>query len=110
MSARPASSHLKPWLGLIFGALGWAGSHQVSSTTLFDDCSVGSPALILFIGAIGLVLAVIGGLASWTVGRDGEETAGRRFVGLIGALLAALTSFAIVLHSLSILIIPPCAG
>lgn len=110
MSARRPLEHLQPWLGIAAAALGWAASHQVASSAIFDDCRVATPAFVLLVGAIGLAVAVVGGLFSWDIWRRAGETPGRRFLGLTGALLAGLASFAIILQSVSALIIPPCAA
>jgi hypothetical protein len=101
---------LQPWLGMVLAAAGWAGSHQVASASIFDDCRAASPLFVLLTGVIGLVLAIAGGLFSMVVGRRQRESAGRHFIALIGILFAALASFAIILQSASALVIPPCAG
>jgi hypothetical protein len=110
MSARRPLEHAQPWLGIAASALGWAVSHQVASSSIFDDCRVATPGFVLLVGAIGLVVAVVGGLFSWDICRRPDETPGRHFLGLTGALLAGLASFAITLQSISALIIPPCAA
>ena len=108
-SRRSAFDHAQPWLGLAGGALGWALTHQIGSNAIFDDCHVGSPAFVALIGLAGLLIAVAGGLASLAAWRRGEaETPGRRLVGAVGALLALLAAFAIVLQSIAPLIMPPC--
>lgn len=110
MSARRALEHLQPWLGLAAAALAWGASHQVASASIFDDCRAASPLFVLGTGIIALAVAIAGGLFSWDIWRRPDETPGRHFLGLIGFLLAALASFAIILQSLSALIIPPCTG
>jgi hypothetical protein len=49
-----------------------------------------------------------GGYFSWDIWHRGKETEGRRFLGLLGTLLTAIASFAIVLQAVSSLIIPRC--
>ena len=110
MSARRSLEHLQPWLGIAAAALGWGAAHQVASASIFDDCRAANPGFVLLVCGLGLVVAIIGGLFSWDIWRRADESPGRRFVGMIGALLAALASFAIILQSLSALIIPPCTG
>jgi hypothetical protein len=99
-----------PWLGLGLAALGWAAAHQIGSDAIFDDCQKGVPGLILLVCLAGLAIDVAGGLFSLAVWRGAGESRGRRFLGMLGMLLAALAGFAIVLQSFAVLIIPPCAG
>jgi hypothetical protein len=100
--------HVRPWAGLAAAAVGWAAAHQVGSDAVFDDCTVGG-AFVVLVCLGGLAVTVLGGLFSWSVWR-GEESEGRRFLGLVGALLAALAAFAILLQGASGLILPPCAA
>ena len=107
---RGAFSHLQPWLGLAGGAIGWSLAHQIASNTIFEDCRAGDPAFVLLVGLGGLAIAGAGGLASFGLRRREGESEGRRFAALLSALLAALAAFAILLQSLSALILPECAG
>jgi hypothetical protein len=103
--------HVAPWLGILGAATGWLLAHQLGSNMAFDDCRVGDGGFALIAGAIGLLIAAAGGYFSWDVWRQrGEESEGRRFVGLLGLLVAALTGFAILLQSVSGLILPACAA
>jgi hypothetical protein len=102
---------LLPWLGAIAGLIGWGVSHQIASNGIFDDCSVAGGGFVLLVCAPALLFTIGGGVASlsvWT-GGAGEGEAGR-FIGLLSALVAALAAFAIILQSLSPLILPPCAA
>jgi len=110
MSGRhSAVDHLMPWLGWIGGGLGWSLTHQIGSNSLFDDCRAGTPAFVIGISLAGLLIALLGGLASLAVWRRGDsETRGRRFVGGVGALFALLCGFAIVLQAIASLIVPMC--
>jgi hypothetical protein len=110
MSARRPLEHLQPWLGLAAAALGWGAAQQVASSAIFDNCNRSEPLFVLIVCGLGLAVAVAGGLFSFDIWRRPEETAGRRFLGLTGALLAALASFAIILQAISVLIIPSCAA
>ncbi|HEX8261504.1 MAG TPA: hypothetical protein VF547_01370 [Allosphingosinicella sp.] len=101
--------HLLPWLGMAAAAVGWGASHQVASNAVFDDCRVGDPAFVLLVCLGGLAVAALGGYFSFDVWRR-DESEGRRFIGLVGALLAALAAFAILLQAASSLILPPCAA
>jgi uncharacterized membrane protein len=94
-------------IGLV--AFGWALSHQWGSDTVFDDCARSGGMIVVLVSLIGLVLATFGGFygyhaASVSVG------SGRRFLGVLGALLAPFAAFAIVLQIAAGLILPPCAG
>lgn len=103
--------HVAPWLGMLGAGLGWFFSQQVGSNMSFDDCRAGDAAFVLLVSAVGLVLALGGGYYSWDVWRRREaETEGRRFIGLIGLLLALVAAFAILLQGLSGLILPDCAA
>jgi hypothetical protein len=110
MSARRLIEHLQPWLGLAAAAVGWGASHQVGSASIFDNCNRAEPVFMLVVCGLGLAVAVAGGFFSFDIWRRRDETPGRRFLGVTGALLAALTSFAIILQAISALIIPPCAA
>ncbi len=100
---------LAPWLGLVGGACGWLLSHQAGSNSVFDDCRIGEGWFVILVGLLGLALALGGGLVSLTIWRRGDgETEGRRFMGLVGALLASLAAFAIILQSVAGLILPRC--
>ena len=101
--------HLLPWLGMAAAAIGWGVSHQLSSNAVFDDCRTGSPGFVLIVCLGGLAATALGGYFSFDVWRR-DESEGRRFVGLVGALLAALAAFAIVLQAVSGLILSPCAA
>ena len=108
MARKRALEHLAPWLGMLGAAAGWFVAQQLGSNTAFDDCRVGDGGFALVSGLIGLLIAAAGGYFGWDVWRRGEESEGRRFIGLLGLLLAALAGFAIILQSLPGLILPAC--
>jgi hypothetical protein len=98
-----------PWAGLAGAGLAWALSHQIGSIGSFDDCTAGSPLLVGLVGLTALALAGLSGLASWRVWRRGrEESAVRRFLGLLCALFAALLALAIALQTTASFIVPRC--
>lgn len=105
---RKPIEHVAPWLGMLGAAVGWFLSHQLGSNAAFDDCRTGNAGYVLLVGLIGLALAAGGGFFSWDVWRRGDETQARRFLGLVGLLLALIAIFAIVLQSVSGLILPDC--
>ena len=110
MSARQPLERSAPWLGLLTAAVGWGASHQVGSDSLFDDCVHRGPVFVVLVGIVGLSIVIVGGLFAWSEWRDTATTRGRRFLGLLGALLSLLVGFGIVLQSIASLIIPSCAG
>ena len=97
-----------PWSGIAAGAVGWAFAHQLGSNVVFDDCRAGSPAFLILVGLAARAVALAGGFVSLAIWRSEAESGGRRFVGLVGAMLAALAAFAIVLQAAAVLILPPC--
>ena len=99
-----------PWLGLFLAALGWAAAHQVASNAIFDDCRRGAATFVLLVCFAGLVIDAAGAFFSLSVWRGAGDSKGRRFLGLVGMMLAALTGFAIVLQAVNALIIPSCSG
>jgi hypothetical protein len=105
---RPTLRHVRPWAGLAAAAVGWALAHQLGSDTVFDDCRVGG-GFVLLVCLGGLAVTALGGLFSLGVWRR-DESEGRRFLGLVGALLALLAGFAILLQAASGLILAPCAA
>lgn len=110
--SRPRSTlaSLAPWLGTVAAVLGWGLSHQIGSDSIFDDCSTGDGLFVLLVCAPALVLTILGGVFSFGVWSGGGEGDGRRFVGLVSGLLAALAAFAIILQIAAGLILPGCAA
>jgi hypothetical protein len=107
---RRTIEHLAPWLGMLGAAAGWFASHQAGSNVVFDDCRVGAGWFVLAVSLGGLALAAAGGFFSLDVWRRRDETEGRRLLGLVSALLAALAAFAIVLQAIASLILPRCVS
>jgi hypothetical protein len=108
-SGRSGIEHLAPWLGIVAAAFGWGLAHQIGSNSVFDDCTSRGAGFVVIVGLLCLALVVAGGLFSLDVWRH-DESEGRRFIGLVGAMLAALAAFAIVLQSAAALILPSCAA
>jgi hypothetical protein len=100
--------HLMPWAGLVLAGLAWFFAHQTGSISVFDDCTAGTPLFILIVNLLGIALALLGAYWSWQIWRRGEETEGRRFLGLLGLLFAGLLLFALVLQLVSGFIVPQC--
>jgi hypothetical protein len=107
MAGQRRIEHLAPWLGILGAAAGWFVSHQLGSNAAFDDCRTGDAGFVLLVGLLGLALAGGGGYFSWDVWR-GDESDARRFIGLVGLLLALAAVFAILLQSVAGLVLPDC--
>lgn len=99
----------QPFVGIVLAAAGWGFSHQVGSNSVFDDCTSRGGGFVALICVLGLTMTLAGGwycLHSWRV----PERTGRSFLGLVGALLSLLASFAVVLQLVAGLILPACAA
>jgi hypothetical protein len=106
---RSGIEHVAPWLGTLAAVLGWGLAHQISSNSVFDDCTSRGPGFVLLVGFLCLAVDLAGGFFSLDVWRR-DESEGRRFIGLVGTMLAALAAFAIVLQAVAALILPACAA
>lgn len=105
----PLPTRLQPIFGIIVIAAGWALSHQLGSNGVFDDCARRGGGFVVLACVLGLVLAAAGGTCCLRAWRTPERT-GRSFLGLVGALLALVAMFAIVLQLAAGLILPVCAA
>ena len=100
---------LRPWSGLVLGALGWILHHQWGADLAFFDCSRAGPMLSggLAVGCGFIVLA--GGVLSWTTpGRSGGGGQNRQFAAWVGTGAAALFLLAILFQTLPGFILPAC--
>jgi len=78
----------QPLLGIFAIVLGWSLSHQVGSDSIFDDCSRGGP-LVIVVSLIGLLVTAGGGfycLAAWRGSEHGRSFLGA--LGVLLALIA----------------------
>jgi hypothetical protein len=107
MKRAKALMELWPWAGLIGASLGWILDHQVGGDGIIFNCARGS-VLTTIVGLLCLLLTLASGFASYRLWRGDAETAARRFVGLLGALLALLLSIAILLATIAGFIMPAC--
>jgi hypothetical protein len=98
----------QPLIALLAVSSGWALSHQVGSDSVFAACSRFAGLAVVLVSLVGLAITVAGGLYGWRAWRGPGE--GRRFFGLVSALLALLAGFAIVLQIAAGLILPRCFG
>jgi hypothetical protein len=98
----------QPFVGIVLVAAGWALSHQWGSNSVFDDCASSGGVGVVLASLLGLVLVAFGGLYCLP-GRD-RTGSGRRFLGILGALLALIAGFSVVLQIAAGLILPACAA
>jgi hypothetical protein len=108
--ARPAAlDRLQPFVGILMVAGGWALSHQIGSNSVFDDCTARPGGFVVLVSLLGLAMTIAGGLYAlhaWAA----PERKGRSFLGLLGALLALVAGFAVLLQLAAGLILPACAA
>jgi hypothetical protein len=97
----------QPFIGILLAAAGWALSHQVGSDAVLDECARGG-AFVVVVSLLGLAITAGGGFYSLLAWRGTDR--GRSFVGALGALLALVAGFAIVLQVAAGLILPACAA
>ena len=108
---RRAAESLLPWAGILGAGAGWFVSQQVGTIAIQDNCALGDWLFFALLGLLGILLVAGGGILSYRLWRRGEsETEPRRFLGLLGALLAGLLSFPLILHTIPVFIIPRCVG
>ena len=56
-----------PWAGLALGTTGYFVAHQLGSDSIFQDCRVGSPLIVVVAMFAGLAVIGLGALGSWRV-------------------------------------------
>ena len=98
---------LWPWAGLAGAATAWALDHQIGSDGIEYYCPRGA-VLTTIVGVLCLLLAGASGYASYRLARSDSETPTRRFLALLGVLLALLLSVAILLPTIAGWILPEC--
>ena len=108
MKAERLRDRFMPWAGLALGTVGFFLAQQVGSDATFENCRIGSPALVIVGAILGLGILAIGALASWPIFRAEQEERTRRVIAAISLMSAALFALAIVLPSAAALIIPRC--
>lgn len=111
MSASDAASRFAPWTGWVSSGLAVVINHQGIADTVYFRCEAGNPVTVVVLGAATLVLAWAGALIGWRSRRSDTEDPDRRtrrFISLVGLLMAALYSVAILFQILAGLIIPVC--
>ena len=99
------------WAALAAGATAWFVSQQAGSDLTFAACHKSGLVPVLIIGLLALALAGVGALYSRRVyDRQAAEEAGTPFTALMGMLVAALLSIAIIYQTVAAFIIPSCFG
>ena len=96
-----------PWAGLVAATLGGALAHQAGSQGVFDECN-SSPALVLVICLVGIVIVALGALESWPIFRSRTDGPARQLLAAISVGTAALVVFAVILPVIASLVIPRC--
>jgi hypothetical protein len=97
----------QPLVGIVIIAAGWALAHQVGSDSVLDACYDRGGGFVVLVSLIGLAIVAAGGLYCL---RSRSDERGKRFLGTVGALLALLAGFNLVLQVAAGLIIPACAA
>jgi len=97
-----------PWGGLALGTTGYFIAHQLGSDATFQDCRVGSPAIVFVATILGIALVTIGAFASWRVYSSGTEPPARRLVATVSLMASAIFALAIILPFIASWIIPRC--
>ncbi|WP_109107799.1 hypothetical protein [Azospirillum sp. TSO35-2] len=103
------------WAGWIAGPAGWLIQHQGGSDTVYWNCALGRPSLVVTLGVVGALVALAGGWLSWRAARAAgpvdSESPGRgsqRFIGTLGALAVAIVLVAITGQTMAGLILQGC--
>ena len=98
----------QPVIGIVLVAAGWALAHQLGSDSVFDDCASSGGVTVVLASLLGLLVVALGGL--YCLPGSDMAGSGRRFLGILGALLALIAGFSIVLQIAAGLILPACAA
>ena len=97
-----------PWAALALGTTGYFLSHQIGGDSTFQDCSAGSPWIVLAGTVIALAVIALGAFGSWRIFAAEAETPARRLVAVVGLLACALYVIGVVLPLIAALVIPRC--
>jgi hypothetical protein len=108
MNTERMRDRFMPWAGLALGTLGAGLAHQLGSDSTFQDCSVGSPLIIIIGTIVGLTLVALGALGSFRVYGADSETPARKLVAVVSLMACALFALAITLPFIASLLIPRC--
>lgn len=111
-----AAARLLPWSGWLLGGLGWAISAQFGSDLVMLDCGAARPARMVAIGAAAALTALAGAFLSFRharasrAGTDQPHAGSTRFLALVSGMAALIFLGAILLQTVSSLIVPSCHG
>jgi hypothetical protein len=112
MTPKLRTSAYAPWAGMFVGALAWFAHHQIGSNADFWSCRAGGPLLTVGLGLVFGLIAAAAGWVSWRTRiakpANPDRPESRMFAAVVSAGSAALFCFAIILQSLSGLIVPGC--
>jgi hypothetical protein len=108
MKADRIRDRFMPWGGLALGTLGGGLAHQIGAATTFQDCTVGSPLVVLLGIFIGLALIGLGAFASWRVFSAKGEAPPRRLIATVSLMAAVIFALAVILPAIAALVIPRC--
>jgi hypothetical protein len=97
-----------PWSGLALGTTGYFLAHQLGSDTVFQDCRVGSPGMVIVAMIVGLAIVGLGALGSWRVYAGERDGPARHLVAVVSMLACIFFAIAIVLPFIASMVIPPC--
>src|SRR5207248_4375025 len=86
-----------PWGGLALGTLGAGLAHQLGGDSTFQNCTLGSPWMVIVGTIAGLALIATGAFVSWRVFGADNEAPARRLISGVSLMAAALFALAVVL-------------
>jgi hypothetical protein len=102
-STAPRLARFGKWSGAWLGTIAWFADQQIMSMTVYANCPERTHALAIGVGAASALLALIGGLHSWSVYRslpagEGASASRRtdRFIAAVSLLLACISMLAII--------------
>lgn len=108
MKSERARDRFMPWSGLALGTLGAGLAHQVGSDATFQDCTAGSPSIVIIAALAGLILVGLGALGSFRIYNAKAETPARQLVAAVSLMSCALFAVAIILPFIAAMVIPRC--
>ena len=108
MNGERIRDRFMPWAGIALGTLGGGLAHQSGADSTFQDCRVGSPAIVLVATILGIALVTLGALGSWRVYNGESETPARKMVATVSLMASAIFALAIILPFIASWIIPRC--
>jgi hypothetical protein len=108
VSAQRIRDRFMPWAGLALGTAGFFLAHQLGSNTVFQNCRVGSPWVVVIGTIVGLAIITAGALGSWRVYAMRGGAVAPRVIAAVSLMSAALFALAILLPLVAALVIPRC--